>query len=451
MNKYEVDIEHLSIGHEAYCDYLDEDDNVIVVKDSVLTHPDIQDIHKKFAHLYYNFESVHAQARKLRPYKAEPEPELDVPFEDLSDEDRIKNSIVPGSIFDKMQLENQQCAERLEKVEIAPELEFENSFCDHIKQLGFGERTQEYKQKIEYFHEELIANTKSLYTQILRGDIEDAEPVTQTINSLIDIMRTDKDILLNLCNYSFDSDEDHLYYQTTNTTINTLNIAAAMGFDYDTMLEIGQGAFFADIGMGAIQENLRNVDHQYNVSENYEVQKHPIFAANIIDNIKGLRPSTGIIAYQSHERENGHGYPRGRSKNAIHPFAKIVAIADVYSALSSNRRHRKGQRPFYAMKSLISMGKVGLLDITIIAHFMKYASLFPVGSLVRLSNGAIAKVLSSNQDDVTSPIVSVISNFKGEILDEEHYYEINLHNSAEVSIIGTLDFLEIDNNLMSGF
>ncbi len=451
----------MTVGHTPFCDYVDEDDTVIAEKQNALSHHDIQEIKKRFETLYFKWESAQSSVRKIKPHRdsnTNPIPQRKRSAPNDSDDkpekgevERLEHNITSGSQFSKMMLENEHLTSKLDEETITTDLTFDNSFSHFTKQLGFGERTEEYLQKMEFFHEELIATTKGIYKNVISGKISDAEHVTDTINKLIDIMRSDKDILLNLCNYDNSMEEDHLYQQTTNTIINTLNIAAAMGFDYDAILEIGQGAFFADIGMAAIHEQMRNTDHKYTQNEVVEIQKHPIFSANIIDSIQGLNPTAGIIAYQHHERENGQGYPRGRSKNAIHPFAKIFAIADVYSALSSNRKHRKGQRPFYAMKSLISMGKVGLLDLKTIAHFMQYASLFPVGSLVTLSNGAIAKVLSSNPEDVTAPKVSVMSNFKGELIKDNHYYEIDLCKRNDIHIAGTLDFLEFEGGLMMGF
>ncbi len=446
------------MGHTPFCDYVDEDNTVIAEKQNALSHQDIQEIKKRFETLYFNWESAQSSVRKIKPYRDTntiPIPQNE--YNGLDDEpeeseaERLEHIIAPESQFSKMMLENEHLTNKLDEEPVTTNLTFDNSFSNFIKQVGFGERTEEYLQKMEFFHEELIATTKNIYSNIISGDISRADPISDTINRLIDIMRTDKDILLNICNYDYPGDEDHLFHQTTNTTINTLNIAAAMGFDYDAILEIGQGAFLADIGMAAINDKMRNVDKKYTQNEIFEIQKHPIFAANIIDSIQGLKPSAAIIAYQHHERENGQGYPRGRSKNAIHPYAKIFAIADVYSALSSNRKHRKAQRPFYAMKSLISMGKVGLLDLKTIAHFIQYSSLFPIGSLVKLNNGAIAKVLSSNHDDVTAPIVSVMSNFKGELIKDRHYYELDLHKRNDIKIVGTLDSFEFENDLMMGF
>jgi len=80
-------------------------------------------------------------------------------------------------------------------------------------------------------------------------------------------------------------------------------------------------------------------------AEWFEIQKHPILGLHLLEKIDRLPESIPFIAYQTHERENGKGYPTQRSSRLIHKFAKVITIADVFEALSSPRKYREGNIP----------------------------------------------------------------------------------------------------------
>ena len=117
-----------------------------------------------------------------------------------------------------------------------------------------------------------------------------------------------------------------------------------------------------------------------------------------------------MVAYQMHERCNGSGYPRGRTGGHIHDLAKISAVADVFIALASPRPHRHGMRPYHAMVKLLHDVREGLFDGTVVRALLQTVSLFPLGSYVALSDGRTGKVIRSNGEQYTRPVVEFTSH-----------------------------------------
>lgn len=112
-----------------------------------------------------------------------------------------------------------------------------------------------------------------------------------------------------------------------------------------------------------------------------------------------------MIAYQSHERPDRSGYPKGRHRMLIHPFARIVGAADAYVALSSQRPHRDGRIPYQAMTTLLEEANRDRHDRDAVRTILDCLSLFPLGSYVNLSNGSRARVLRANPGLHTRPVV----------------------------------------------
>ena len=125
-------------------------------------------------------------------------------------------------------------------------------------------------------------------------------------------------------------------------------------------------------------------------------------------------------AYQIHERLNGSGYPRKRQHPQIHLFARIGAVADTYLAMVSPRNGRIGMTPYDAVEKLLYATRIGLFDASVVRALLHAVSLFPVGSVVKLSDGRSARVSRSNRDHYDRPVVEVLSDNPsddGQILD----------------------------------
>jgi hypothetical protein len=90
-----------------------------------------------------------------------------------------------------------------------------------------------------------------------------------------------------------------------------------------------------------------------------------------------------LVSYQIHERINGSGYPRGRSEENIHPFARILYVADRYVSLTSLRPHRQPLTPYAAMETLLKSEEERGADPLVVRALLRVISLFPVVSWSR--------------------------------------------------------------------
>ena len=114
-----------------------------------------------------------------------------------------------------------------------------------------------------------------------------------------------------------------------------------------------------------------------------------------------------MVAYQIHERCNGHGYPRRRQGDQIHELAKIAAVADVYVALVSPRPHRPALMPHHALRHILYGVKSGVFDRRAVRALVKTISLFPIGSYLQLQDGRVGRVLRSNPHAPARPVIEM--------------------------------------------
>jgi hypothetical protein len=138
-----------------------------------------------------------------------------------------------------------------------------------------------------------------------------------------------------------------------------------------------------------------------------------------------------LICYQVHEKIDGTGYPRGRQRDKIHPSARILHVADVYLALISARPFRKALMPYAAIECLLRQARAKMVDADAVRGLLHVLSLFPIGSLVKLSDGSTARVLRRNGSNYSSPIVLIVEDANGDPtdpLDESQIIDLSQHN-----------------------
>ena len=114
------------------------------------------------------------------------------------------------------------------------------------------------------------------------------------------------------------------------------------------------------------------------------------------------------IYVQHHEKINGNGYPLGFDAPRITPYARILAVADIYDALVTERPYKKAFSQKDAIELIMSMTEE--LDIKAMKSFLESIILYPVDSIVELSNGEKAKVVSNNNSYILRPTVVGITS-----------------------------------------
>lgn len=320
----------------------------------------------------------------------------------------------------------------------------------NLKEAQTGKREETVKLQFKTSYENALEHTKILLDNLAAGTSVSLASIRHITGQLIQSFLSDKDFLLNLSTIKATAG-DYVYNHSLNTSILAINIAAAYGFNEQQVVEIGMGALLHDVGMLLVPPEIRFKKERVTEDEWYEIQKHPILGIHILERIEKLPPAVTVPAYQSHERENGKGYPKQRSSRLIHPFAKITAIADVFEALTAPRAYRIANIPYKAMELVIKMTKQGLLSGEHVKSLLEYSSLFPVGSLVELSNGYIAKVIQSNGTSFAKPTVCVLSVNNTSLLPKEKRYIEDLSRNTSLQIVkanpNTTDLVD----LMCGF
>jgi len=230
----------------------------------------------------------------------------------------------------------------------------------------------------------------------------------QLMNALADILGNDGSLvaLMNLMGNHEIGDE--FYYHSLNTAILSMVVARELGLPEEHAHMVGMAALFHDIGEVADDGEVRYKGGKLTQQQQQALQRHPFLGKRVLE--KGFNfpgPSLEAI-YQHHERMNGTGYPHRLNGDAIHKFAKIIMVVDVYDDLCNNIDMEKCLTPYEAMCKLYALRGKEFWEDAVLA-LIRSLGVYPPSSIVELNDGSIGIVSTINLMDRLRPLIMVYS------------------------------------------
>ncbi|MBI4569579.1 MAG: HD domain-containing protein [Planctomycetes bacterium] len=252
---------------------------------------------------------------------------------------------------------------------------------------------------------------EKLLENLRQGTVADGTEIVNLAREEIYQLVDDKDLLLNLLNVDVDG-VSSLAHLAVKRAVVAANVASALQYGDDQVLELTVSALLADVGMLTVPADILNKKGPLDDEERRCVQAHAVAGLGLLKNVTNVPRAVMYTIFQHHERIDGSGYPKGTAKEKQHPFAPVVAVADTYAAMTTDRPWRKALLPYTAMETIIREASVRHFDSDVVRGMLRYTSLFPIGSLVELSTGAIGKVVGCKKTHYARPLVQPILDVK---------------------------------------
>jgi len=197
-----------------------------------------------------------------------------------------------------------------------------------------------------------------------------------------------------------------------NTSIFALAFARHLGYSTEQLEMVGMGALLHDLGIARVPAHILTKPGNLNEEEFEIVKKHPRDGFSVLKLTREIPEGVLEIVLHHHERVNGSGYPQGLKDEQISEPVRVVAIADMYDSMTSERVYRKAMSP---QDALTAMHKRAEVDFgkRLVEEFIKCVGIYPIGSLVVLNTGALGVVVSSNPDARLKPLILLVRDEQG--------------------------------------
>jgi len=215
--------------------------------------------------------------------------------------------------------------------------------------------------------------------------------------------------------------DEYTYYHSVNVAVLSSVVGVAIGMNHKDLFALGLASLLHDIGKVFIDKGIINKPGKLSDDEFFDVQRHSELGYTYLRSMfeMPVKSSMGILHH--HERYDGSGYPKGLKAEQISLFGRIIAVADVFDALVSDRPYRKALLPSDAMEHIMGNASVHF-DPNIARIFSMKVAPYPLGTAVELSNGNVGLVVENYEGFGLRPAVKVISE-RGKMVTP---YVINL-------------------------
>jgi HD-GYP domain-containing protein (c-di-GMP phosphodiesterase class II) len=224
---------------------------------------------------------------------------------------------------------------------------------------------------------------------------------------------------------------NYIYNHSLNVAIICISLGITHGYSRNDLNALGLGAILHDIGKTRVQPELLKLSRAFTAEEYKEVQMHTVLGYQLLKDEPNVPLLAAHCAFQHHERIDGSGYPRGIKGDEIHDFAKWIAIADSYDAMTSHRSYRSAMLPHEAMEVLY--GSAGTLyDRKKVAMFRDHVAIYPLGLTVKLNTGEKGVVTQINPSYPHRPTVRIFETADGKLT--QPIFEIDLSQKHTVLI-----------------
>jgi putative nucleotidyltransferase with HDIG domain len=299
----------------------------------------------------------------------------------------------------------------LEMVRRIESLGIETVKIDEEEEARREEKERQLLPVLAEKHERAISAVEELINKPSAEQSLEEETVRSLADELLSQVEMDPSLLLNLTHIK--AYDNYLYSHSVNVTILTLMVGEVLGYTKPELHELGTAALLHDLGMLSIPQEVWQKPGPLSPAEQAEIRKHPVYGEELLRS-KGFSEEVLKVAREHHERYDSSGYPDAKREKEISFKARILAVTDVYDACISYRPYREQMTPQEALAQLLAEKEK--YDPVVLNAFVSVMAIYPIGSLVVLNSGEVAKVIRVSKNNPFRPEVRIYLDRAGSLL-----------------------------------
>jgi HD-GYP domain-containing protein (c-di-GMP phosphodiesterase class II) len=286
-------------------------------------------------------------------------------------------------------------------------------------------------------YRDLIERVNTIFTNTGSGAAVDVHAVDDIIEKLVKAVREQRDSMIRYI-LGGEISGYEMAKNSVNTAILSALIAMELTVPHFRLIHIAVGALLHDVGMLRLPQNILDKKGKLSEGELRSMHTHPLYAYQIICKELLYPEEVGLVALQHHERWDGEGYPRHLAGKVINLGARIVSVADAFEAMVSQKPYRNSMMGYQAMKNLLSDNS-RRFDPNVLKAFIKTMGIYPIGSIILLNNGTLARVVEVQGAAPLRPKIRILIDEYGHTYKKDEGKIIDLLTDKNFFIARAVD------------
>ncbi len=253
-----------------------------------------------------------------------------------------------------------------------------------------------------------VDNLRGFMARVAAGHAVAAGEVEETMNMLFPTVLETNNILSNL--QDLRRKDEYTLQHSVSVSVVSIKIGQLLRMSQHELRMLGMAGILHDIGKCKIPLDILNKEGSLSELEFQEIKKHPIYGYQIVKDMQLEDPRIMLAVLEHHEHQDGRGYPLKLPASKIHFFAQIVAVADVFDALTSERPYRGKMALFNAMNEILNSSE-NHLNPLLVSKLRTYVLSICPGASALLNNGDIGRIVMMNSDEPNRPLIQMGERF----------------------------------------
>lgn len=275
-------------------------------------------------------------------------------------------------------------------------------------------------QELENTFDEFSSNLESIFNNISDLKIPKLDEIKTFSQKIQAEFNAPGIVIKNIIFYG--SGKDSIYRHSVNVAAISFILGKWLGLDENELSLLTYAAILHDFGKMEISKDILDKTTSL-TSEEYEIFKtHPVISYHFVKQIPNIDPSISRAILMHHEKMDGSGYPLHVKEDKIPKFSRIMAIADLFDEVSSNRYSEKIKGPLESLK-IIQEQSLTKLDCNYCTMFLNHIINYYMGETVLLNDNRSCKIIQIHMDDLTKPLLLSDSEFLDLKKDKNLYIE----------------------------
>ncbi|GIU26742.1 HD family phosphohydrolase [Shewanella colwelliana] len=268
---------------------------------------------------------------------------------------------------------------------------------------------EQSQEKAKRLMQEAKGLVKKVLSETFEGKAVQVEPFEDLAENMIESVMLDADAFK--CISALRSKDAYLLEHSINVAFLLVTFGKYLKLEREVLKQLAVGGILHDIGKVRVDNKILHKPGRLTPEEFEHMKLHQVYAKEILSETEGLSQISQDVCLMHHEKIDGNGYPNGLKGDELTLHGRMSCIVDIFDALTATRCYKEAMSPAAAFKILLSLTPFHL-DEKLVYEFIRCIGVYPVGSLVQLSDGRIGIVWDAKDRDALHPILKCFYSIK---------------------------------------